>query len=471
MQTFPLFANLAGRPVLVIGGGTVAERKAHALLDAGALVHLAAPDLTPQLKLWAEQGKVLVRGQQFEAHWLDEVFLVVAATDDAVVNQTVSDAAEARKKLVNVVDNPELCSYIVPSIIDRSPVQIAISSNGTAPVLIRQLRQQLETLIPQQFGTMAEIAGRWRGKVKQQLGSLTQRRRFWEMLFSSRFADAAQSGDTAGAEALLQAQLASGVPQQGDVTLVGAGPGDPGLLTLNALQAIQQADIVFHDALISDEIMALIRRDAERVPVGKRGGHHSVPQDQINALLISHARKGLRVVRLKGGDPFIFGRGGEEMQAVTAQGIACRVVPGITAALGASAYAGIPLTHRDHSQSVLFVTGHTCRNDNAIDWDTLARPRQTIVVYMGTVNAARITHELTQRGRPADTPVAVVSHATRPSQKVYSGTLADLNDLASQAAAPALFIIGEVAAVQHESRSGGVNSVTNDINTATASAN
>jgi uroporphyrin-III C-methyltransferase/precorrin-2 dehydrogenase/sirohydrochlorin ferrochelatase len=464
MQTFPLFANLAGRPVLVIGGGTVAERKTHALLDAGAQVHLAAPELTPQLKLWTEQGKVLLRGQQFEAQWLDEVFLVVAATDDAVVNQTVSDAAEARKKLVNVVDNPQLCSYIVPSVIDRSPVQIAISSNGTAPVLIRQLRQQLETLIPQQFGNMAEIA------VKQQLGSLTERRRFWEMLFSSRFADAAQSGDTAGAEALLQAQLASGVPQQGEVTLVGAGPGDPGLLTLNALQAIQQADIVFHDALISDEIMTLIRRDAERVSVGKRGGHHSVPQDQINELLISHAKKGLRVVRLKGGDPFIFGRGGEEMQAVTDQGIACRVIPGITAALGASAYAGIPLTHRDHSQSVLFVTGHTCRDDNAIDWDTLARPRQTIVVYMGTVNAARITRELTQRGRHADTPVAVVSHATRRSQKVYAGTLADLSVLASQAAAPALFIIGEVAAVQHEFRLSEVYRADTSINTTTANA-
>src|SRR5690606_18975641 len=248
------------------------------------------------------------------------------------------------------------------------------------------------------------------------------------------------------------------------------GPGDPGLLTLNALQAIQQADIVFHDALISDEIMTLIHRDAQRVPVGKRGGHHSVPQDQINELLISHAKKGLRVVRLKGGDPFIFGRGGEEMQAVTEQGIACRVIPGITAALGASAYAGIPLTHRDHSQSVLFVTGHTCRDDNAIDWDTLARPRQTIVVYMGTVNAARITRELTQRGRSAGTPVAVVSHATRPSQKVYAGTLADLDNLAAQAAAPALFIIGEVAAVQHDAWVSDVNSVASGNNTAIANA-
>ena len=452
MQTFPLFANLAGRPVLVVGGGTVAERKAHALLDAGACVHLAALQLTPQLQSWADQGKILLRGSHFEAAWLDDVFLAVAATDDAAVNQAVSDAAEARKKLVNVVDNPQLCSYIVPSVIDRSPVQIAISSNGTAPVLIRQLRQQLEAQIPQQFGNMADIAGRWRDTVKKRLGSLTERRRFWEILFSSRFADAAQSGDTTGAEALLQAQLDSGIPQHGEVTLVGAGPGDPGLLTLNALQAIQQADIVFHDALITDEILTLIRRDADRVPVGKRGGHHSVPQEQINELLISHAKKGLRVVRLKGGDPFIFGRGGEEMQAVTDQGIPCRVIPGITAALGASAYAGIPLTHRDHSQSVLFVTGHTCRNENAIDWDTLARPRQTIVVYMGTVNAQRITRELTQRGRPADTPVAVISHATRSSQKVYAGTLSALDNLASQAAAPALFIIGEVAASQQENQ-------------------
>ncbi len=448
MQTFPLFANLAGRPVLVVGGGTVAERKTHALIDANACVHLVAPDLTPQLKLWVDQGKVLLRGSQFEPPLLDEVFLAVAATDDVRVNQAVSDAAEARKKLVNVVDNPDLCSYIVPSVIDRSPVQIAISSNGTAPVLIRQLRQQLETLIPQKFGNMAAIAGRWRAEVKQRLGSLTERRRFWEMLFSSRFASVAQNGDTAGAESILQTQLDKGVPQHGEVTLVGAGPGDPGLLTLNALQAIQQADIVFHDALISDEIMTLIRRDADRVPVGKRGGRHSVPQDKINELLISHAKKGLRVVRLKGGDPFIFGRGGEEMQAVQEQGIACSVIPGVTAALGASAYAGIPLTHRDHAQSVLFVTGHTCRDENAIDWDTLARPRQTVVVYMGTVNAARITKELTKRGRSSDTPVAVVSHATRTTQKTHAGVLRDLDALASQAASPALFIIGEVAAVQ-----------------------
>ena len=304
MQTFPLFANLAGRAVLVIGGGTVAERKTHALLDAGACVHLGAPALTPQLQFWVKEGKVLLRGSAFEAAWLDDVFLVVAATDDASVNQAVSDAAEARKKLVNVVDNPQLCSYIVPSVIDRSPVQIAISSNGTAPVLIRQLRQQLETLIPQQFGNMAEIAGRWRSAVKKQLGSISDRRRFWESLFGSRFAGAALAGDLSGAEALLREQLARGVPQHGEVTLVGAGPGDPGLLTLNALQAIQQADIVFHDALISDEIMSLIRRDAERVSVGKRGGHHSVPQQEINNLLIEHAQKGLRVVRLKGGDPY-----------------------------------------------------------------------------------------------------------------------------------------------------------------------
>ncbi|MGO1765956.1 MAG: siroheme synthase CysG [Advenella sp.] len=465
MQTFPLFANLTGRPVLVVGGGTVAERKAHALLDAGACVHLAAPQLTSQLQSWVDQGKVWLRGSHFDATWLDDVFLAVAATDDAAINKAVSDAAEARKKLVNVVDNPQLCSYIVPSIIDRSPVQIAISSNGTAPVLIRQLRQQLEAQIPQQLGNMAQIAGRWRDIVKKRLGSLSERRRFWESLFSSRFADAAQSGDTAGAEALLQAQLDRGVPQHGEVTLVGAGPGDPGLLTLNALQAIQHADIVFHDALITDEILALIRRDADRVPVGKRGGHHSVPQERINELLISHARKGLRVVRLKGGDPFVFGRGGEELQSVTDQGIPCRVIPGITAALGACAYAGIPLTHRDHSQSVLFVTGHTCRNENAIDWDTLARPRQTLVVYMGTVNAQKITRELTQRGRSADTPVAVVSHATRPSQKVYAGTLSALDNLAAQAAAPALFIIGEVAAAQQEKRLTDTETVASQLDT------
>ena len=450
MQTFPLFANLNGRKVLVVGGGTVAERKAHALLDAGARVDLVAPVLTPQLRAWADQGRLELRAARFAAEQLDDVFLAVAATDSHATNQAVYEAAEARRKLVNVVDNPALCSYIVPSIVDRSPVQIAISSNGTAPVLIRQIRQQLETLIPQKLGNMASIAGRWREAVKKQLGSLTERRRFWENLFAGRFASAAQAGDIETAEAILQAQLQDGVIRAGEVTLVGAGPGDPGLLTLNALQAIQHADIVFHDALISDEILALIRRDAERISVGKRGGHHSVPQDEINALLIAHARKGLRVVRLKGGDPFIFGRGGEEMQAVTGQGIACRVIPGITAALGASASAGIPLTHRDHAQSVIFVTGHTCRSDEAIDWDTLSRSRQTVVVYMGTVNAGRLSRELTQRGRAPDTPVAVVSHATRSTQTTAIGTLSDLPSLAMAATAPALFIIGEVAALQQE---------------------
>lgn len=448
MQTFPLFANLNGRKVLVVGGGTVAERKAHALLEAGARIDLVAPALTPQLRSWVDDGKLALRAPLFAAEQLDDVFLAVAATDSQATNQAVYEAAEARHKLVNVVDNPALCSYIVPSIIDRSPVQIAISSNGTAPVLIRQLRQQLETLIPQKLGNMASIAGRWRETVKTQLRSLTERRRFWENLFAGRFASAAQAGDTEAAEAILQAQLNDGVIRAGEVTLVGAGPGDPGLLTLNALQAIQHADIVFHDALISDEILALIRRDAERVSVGKRGGHHSVPQDEINALLIAHARKGLRVVRLKGGDPFIFGRGGEEMLAVTGQGIACRAIPGITAALGASASAGIPLTHRDYAQSVVFVTGHTCRNENAIDWDTLSRTRQTVVVYMGTVNAGRLSRELTQRGRSPDTPVAVISHATRSTQKTAVGALSDLESLAGTAIAPALFIIGEVAALQ-----------------------
>ncbi len=448
MQTFPLFANLSGRPVLVVGGGVVAERKSQALLDAGAHINLVAPALTPQLTLWVEENKIRHLGSTFDPAMLDDVFLAVAATDDNQVNQAVSEAAETRKKLVNVVDNPELCSYIVPAIIDRSPVQIAISSGGTSPVLIRQLRQQLESMIPQQFGNVAALAGKWRDAVKNRFDSLTERRRFWETLFSSRFASAAQNGDTAEAEAILQSQLEQGVPQHGEVTLVGAGPGDPGLLTLSALQAIQEADIVFYDALISDEIMTLVRRDAHRVPVGKRGGRHSVPQEDINQLLITHAQKGLRVVRLKGGDPFIFGRGGEEMQAVRDQGIACRIIPGVTAALGASAYAGIPLTHRDHAQSVLFVTGHTCKDENAIDWATLARPRQTLVVYMGALNAARITRELIERGRPADTPIAVVSHATRSTQKTYRGVLSDLDTLASQAAAPALFIIGEVAAGQ-----------------------
>ena len=319
-----------------------------------------------------------------------------------------------------------------------------------APVLARLLREKLEALLPASLGTMAEIAGNWRGRVKDQLRSMTERRRFWEKAFSGRFAALVESGQPEQAEQALHDTLTQHQKEGGQVTLVGAGPGDAGLLTLRGLQVMQQADVVLYDHLVSDEILDLVRRDADRICVGKRAGAHSVAQEETNRLLVELALKGKRVVRLKGGDPFIFGRGGEELQAAKAAGIPFQVVPGVTAAAGATAYAGIPLTHRDHAQSVLFITGH-CRPDgDAFDWATLARSRQTLAIYMGTVKAAEISAQLIAHGRAADTPAAVIGRGTRADQQVLTGTLAQLDILAQQAPTPALLVIGEVVSLHSQ---------------------
>ncbi|MGE4755908.1 siroheme synthase CysG [Yersinia enterocolitica] len=450
MDYLPLFADLKQRPVLVVGGGEVAARKIDLLHRAGAQVRVVAQTLSSELEQLHQDGRIHWLALDFLPEQLDEVFLVIAATNDTALNAAVFAAADQRHLLANVVDDQPRCSFIFPSIVDRSPLVVAISSAGQAPVLARILREKLEALLPSSLGDMAAVAGRWRGRVKQHVASMGERRRFWENAFSGRFASLISRGQLAQAEEELQLSLEGQNRNQGEVALVGAGPGDPGLLTLRGLQVIQQADVVLYDHLVSPEVLDLVRRDAQRICVGKRAGAHSVAQEETNQLLVTLAQRGKRVVRLKGGDPFIFGRGGEELQVVARAGIPFHIVPGVTAASGATAYAGIPLTHRDYAQSVTFITGHCRADGDDVDWQALARGRQTLAIYMGTVKAAEISQQLIAHGRASTTPVAVIGRGTRVDQQVLTGTLAELELLAHQAPTPALLVIGEVVDLHHQ---------------------
>ena len=449
MRYFPLFADLRGRRVLVVGGGEVAERKVRLLVEAGAEVHVVAPELNPWLAA-REGGSVTWAATQFDASQLAGAALVVAATNDAAVNALVSEAARAANVFANVVDDAERSSVIVPAIVDRSPLVIAISSGGVAPVLARLVRERIEVLVDGSFGALAAMLERWRSRIKAALPDISVRRRFYESLVRGDVARSVRDGRDADAERSLARLLAAREqPFAGAVTLVGAGPGDPGLLTLNALRALQQADVILHDRLVSDEVLALARRDATRICVGKEAGGHSTSQQRIHEIMLEHARLGRHVVRLKGGDPFIFGRGGEELEFLASQGIAFDVVPGITAAIACGAYAGVPLTHRDHAQSVRFVTAHCGDSLDALDWAALARERQTLALYMGVSAMRTIGNQLTAHGRAASTPVAVIENGSRLDQRVTLSRLDELGDLAARGdvRSPALLIVGEVAAL------------------------
>jgi uroporphyrin-III C-methyltransferase / precorrin-2 dehydrogenase / sirohydrochlorin ferrochelatase len=456
MDYLPIFLSLQRRPVVVVGGGGVARRKVSMLLEAGAQVTVIAPVLDPQLAAQAIRRELRHVAATFMPAHLGNAAVAIAATGDAAVNRDVSQAAQARGIPVNVVDDAELSTFIFPAIIDRSPVLVAVSSAGRAPVLARQIRAQLEALLPARLGVLARFMGERRRALRQALAA-PARRRFWERIVGGPVASRVLAGDETGAEhayarELLASQLSTAVATGGgntlgEVYLIGAGPGDPDLLTVRALQLLQQADVILYDRLVSPAVLECARRDAERIFVGKTPGD-SGQQEEIHGLLLRHALAGKRVARLKGGDPFVFGRGGEELEVLAAHEIPFTVVPGITAALGAAASATLPLTHRRLAHSVTFVNGHQGEGDAARDWRSFADPRHTVVFYMGLGHLAEIVTRLRAAGAAADHPAALIARATLPEQQVVRGTLTDIvaRVRALEVTPPALLIVGNVAA-------------------------
>jgi uroporphyrin-III C-methyltransferase/precorrin-2 dehydrogenase/sirohydrochlorin ferrochelatase len=460
LDFLPIFLNIKNRNCLVVGGGEVAARKIALLRKAGAHVTVVAPrisiEIEEQLCQQPGQGKIVYCAGPFHPDHLAGAALAIAATNDPDVNRMVSEAAGRLHLPVNVVDNPALCSFIMPSIVDRSPILIAVSSGGASPVLARLLRARLETLIPAVYGRLAAHASDFRGRVKRAFPHPEARRRFWENVLQGSFAELVFAGKDSAAKVYLEraleqqtadpAQGEAGKQPQGEVYLVGAGPGDPELLTFRAMRLMQQADVVVYDRLVSPEILDMVRRDATRVYAGKERSKHVMPQESINELLVRLAREGKRVLRLKGGDPFIFGRGGEEIETLSDEGIPFQVVPGITAANGAASYAGIPLTHRDYAQSCVFVTGHLKDGSVDLDWQMLARPKQTIVVYMGLLGLPVLCRQLIAYGLSFKTPAAIVQQGTTHKQRVLTGTLETLPEMTASAhlVPPTLVIVGEV---------------------------
>lgn len=454
MNFLPVFLDLKGKHCLVVGGGEVAARKAALLLQAGAWVTIVADQICDGFAALHEHDRIAYRSEAFTPSHLDEVVLVIAASEDATVDRQVSDAAKSKHLPVNVVDQPDLCTFIMPSIIDRSPLLVAVSTGGASPVLARLLRARLETMIPSAYGRLAVLAAKFRDQVKKRFAAAPARRVFWEKALQGPVAELVFSGREEAAGDLLQRMLdteANSNAPSGEVYLVGGGPGNPDLLTFRALRLMQQADVVVHDRLVSQEVLDMARRDAQRIYVGKERDNHEMPQESINHLLVRLAQEGKRVLRLKGGDPFIFGRGGEEIETLAEHGIPFQVVPGITAASGVASYAGIPLTHRDHAQSCVFVTGHLKDGSMDLDWDALARQNQTIVIYMGLLGLPVLCRELIAHGLPRSMPAAIVQQGTTVNQRVLTGTLDSLPALTAGAKLkpPTLIIVGSVVTL-HE---------------------
>ncbi|MDM8564478.1 siroheme synthase CysG [Candidatus Halobeggiatoa sp. HSG11] len=453
MNFLPIFLNIRNQPGLVVGGGIIAARKIELLLRAQAIVTVIAPQLTEELTEWANEGRIIHQADNFELTDLHQYRVVIAATNDKATNEQVSTLAQEQGIPVNVVDQPHLCTFIMPSIIDRSPVQIAVSTGGASPVLARLLRTRLESVIPANYGKLAEFVASFRDKVKQHL-SFNERRRFWEKVLQGSIAESLLTGHKDAATKALENLLAnsSTTSEQGEVYLVGGGPGDPDLLTFRALRLMQQADVVLYDRLVSDGVLNLVRFEAERIYVGKAPTNHVVPQYEINNLLIKLAKQGKRVLRLKGGDPFLFGRGGEEIETLMDEGIPFQVVPGVTAAIGSSAYAGIPLTHRDHAQSCMFVTGHLKDGTMNLNWTALSQPNQTVVVYMGLRGLPIIAQNLIKHGMPPNKPAALIQKATTPEQQVLIGTVETLPDIVTKAdiKLSSIIIIGDVVKLREK---------------------
>lgn len=451
MDYLPLFHRLHQQAVLLVGGGEVALRKARLLAQAGARIHVVTREIHPQLEQLLEETEGRFELRTWQSGDCAGHVLVVAATEDNEVNAQIAEEARELGVPVNVVDTPELCSVIFPAIVDRSPLMVAVSSGGHAPVLARLVRARIETVLPASYGQLAQLAQKFREAVKQRFSDLQQRRVFWEEVLQGPIAEQVFSGQIEQAEQAVRDKMAQpDQPAQGEVYLVGAGPGDPDLLTFRALRLMQQADVVLYDRLVAPEIVEMCRRDADRIYVGKAASNHSLPQEQINARLVELAWEGKRVLRLKGGDPFIFGRGGEEIEELAQNGIPFQVVPGITSASGCSSYSGIPLTHRDYAQSVRFVTGHPKDGNLNLPWDELVSTTQTVVFYMGLGTLPDIARHLVANGRSEDTPVAVIERGTTPQQRVIIGRLGNiaLRIAEEKVESPSLIIVGEVVALK-----------------------
>ncbi|WNO07543.1 siroheme synthase CysG [Teredinibacter sp. KSP-S5-2] len=447
MDYLPLFFDIENKPCLIVGGGSVATRKARLLLKAKACISVVAPEIDDELLQMVYASDGMYKKSRYQTKFIDCSVLVIAATNDSDVNQHISNDCHRHRIPVNVVDQPELCSVIVPAIVDRNPLLVAVTSGGYAPVLARRVRSKIESLFPGSYGHLAKLVGRYRDLVKTKLPAGDARRRFWEKIIDGPVGEHAISGNREEAELLLKKAIETDdFDSRGEVYLVGAGPGDPDLLTFKALRLMQRAEIVLYDRLVSKQILEMVRRDAELVYVGKRREQHAVQQSEINQLLVKYAKEGKRVLRLKGGDPFIFGRGGEEIDLLAEENIPFQVVPGITAASGCSAYSGIPLTHRDYSQSVRFITGHLKEGVTNLRWKEFVEPHQTLVFYMGLAGLRQICEQMIQHGKSAETPAALVEKGTLEDQKVHISNLAELPDLVEQhdVHAPTLLIIGEV---------------------------
>lgn len=451
MTYFPLFARLNALPCLVVGGGQVAARKVRQLRKAGAQVTVNAPELGAELKSLADQQAIRWQPGVFDAELIKQHQLIIAATDDHKVNQAVAAAAQAQQRFCNVVDDREHSSFIVPAIVDRSPLVIAVSSGGESPVLATRIRQQLDTWLHPSLGQLAAFMGRWRDTVRKHIPPLGERQRFWQTVLAGPVASRVLAGDEPGAAASLQAQLNAQAEHHGIGSLVGAGPGDPELLTLKAVRVLQSADTVLYDRLVAPAVLDLARRDAELIAVGKQGGGPSTPQAEINRLLVEHVAAGKRVCRLKGGDPFVFGRGGEELDALEAAGLNWEVIPGITAAGGCAAAFGLPLTYRHSARSLVLATAQT-GNDDAPDWTALARPGQTVVLYMAVARLDTVCAELIAAGLAADCPAALIANGTTSRQQMLKATAGTLAEAAGKAGlrAPALAIFGAAAGMARE---------------------
>lgn len=452
MKYFPIFVDAQHISCLVVGAGEVAARKCELLLKTPAKITIVAPWVSDTVKQLAKSEQVTLITRAYESADLNEKQMVFVATDCEQTNKRIHDEAHAKRILVNVVDNTPLCKFITPSIVDRSPIIIAMSSGGVAPVLLRYIRQKLESVIPHNIKRLGDFSETFRDKVKSGLASVTDRRYFWEEVLDGDIGENVLQGNKQQAEAQLNTALqkyANGDKPAGQVYLVGAGPGDPDLLTFRALRLMQKADVVVYDRLVSKDILELVRRDAEKIYVGKERSNHTIPQQDINQLLAKLAKAGNRVVRLKGGDPFVFGRGGEEIETLIDEGIEFQVVPGITAATGAASYAGIPLTHRDHAQSVTFTTGHLRDNSIDLDWNTLVKPNHTLVFYMGLTGLPIICEQLIAHGMDSSTPIGLIQSATRTEQKVVTGTLANIvhQSETSTLKPPTLIIVGGVVSL------------------------